>query len=1020
MSTQDIIQNLISQLGQSQADRLAEELRPHFADVDERTPEDLLLFVKALSEHVRYYRGSDGSPDGDWRAFFPDQSGAAQLVAGASGNLPPHLALLAAFLCLHELPRVAINGITASHLDFYYRRVLGFEAQPAIRDRAHVVFELKKNVAPERVLPEHKLSAGKDAKGVELIYQPVREAVVGISKIEELRSIFVDPSGRGTIRCAPIANSSDGVGGRLPEQAPAWHPFGHSGLAPGTIGFALSSPVLRMQEGTRKVTLSLTLGNLSASVLGAAALAGALEVFVTGKQSWLGPYTLSTAIAGDLLQLRFEVPKTDPAVLDYDTRIHGPAYAADSPVAQVLLKSGGAVGYRDLAGLILRKVQIAVDVEGITSLALENDSGTLDPKKAFLPFGAQPVKGSRFMIGCMEALSKSLSKIELNVLWQDRPDSFATRYANYGRDVNDGTFTASVVFQEAGHALQRYARQKLFEGTTDDKGERVLSFEPGGTAPVPGGLLQANLFHALDSAGTAAAARSAAGLAQLRPLLRFARSPAPAARSGFITMSLDLDFLHDVYRQKSVENLLRYGKGETRTLTMLAEPYTPAIQAISLGYKAQTSEVDLESASGESFANPDIRFFHVGCFGQRREHAYLRGQLDHVADKRVSLLPAHEDQGELMLGLSNLWAGDSVSVLFQVSDGSGDPDIDWPEVRWAVLCDNHWKQLGSAERVLDTTNGLRSSGLVGVVVPPEATTDNTFLPAGRLWLRAAVARSASQVSQLLAVAANAVEVRFHENGNDPNHLAAALPARTIAKLKTPIPGVKSVAQPYASFGGRLIETPESLQTRAAERLRHKDRCITPWDYERIVLKAFPQIYKVKCIPHAKPGAWQAPGNVLVVVIPDLRNTSGRDPLQPRVAADTLADVEAYLKQRAGMQVVVKVRNPVYQKVRLDFKVKFQAGYEFNAYRTLLERELIEFLSPWAYGAERSISFGGRIYRSVLLDFVEERGYVDYVTDFKLYSYTFTLDGVQDLAEVSPQTPDAILVSDANHAVGQAP
>jgi hypothetical protein len=82
----------------------------------------------------------------------------------------------------------------------------------------------------------------------------------------------------------------------------------------------------------------------------------------------------------------------------------------------------------------------------------------------------------------------------------------------------------------------------------------------------------------------------------------------------------------------------------------------------------------------------------------------------------------------------------------------------------------------------------------------------------------------------------------------------------------------------------------------------------------------------------------------------------------------------------------------------------------------LKQELIAFLSPWAFDAERPIAFGGRVYRSVLLDFVEERAYVDYVTDFRMYSYTGDSPYGPDLAEIQARTPDAILVSDATHDV----
>jgi hypothetical protein len=386
--------------------------------------------------------------------------------------------------------------------------------------------------------------------------------------------------------------------------------------------------------------------------------------------------------------------------------------------------------------------------------------------------------------------------------------------------------------------------------------------------------------------------------------------------------------------------------------------------------------------------------------------------------KHASLLPAFEHEGELLIGFNNLNAGDGVSVLFQVAEGSADPDLTQEQIVWSVLCDNYWKRLGIDGVVLDTTNQLLASGIVRFVIPSDATTQNTILPAGRIWLRAGIARHVEAICQLIDVAANAVEVQFTDHGNDDAHLTSALEAGKIAKLKNGLSAIKSVKQPYASFGGSPEETDDDFYRRVSERLRHKNRCIASWDYERIILEAFPKVHKVKCIPHAKQGSWLAPGNVMIVVIPDLKNKNATDPLQPRVDAGTISRITNFVRDRAGMHVQVQVKNPSYQRIQLDFKVKFRAGYEFNFYSKYVKRQLTEFLSPWAFKSDREISFGGKIYKSVLLDFVEELDPVDYVTDFKMHSYTDT-SAKADVNEAQPESPDAILVSDYTHVVNEA-
>jgi hypothetical protein len=134
-----------------------------------------------------------------------------------------------------------------------------------------------------------------------------------------------------------------------------------------------------------------------------------------------------------------------------------------------------------------------------------------------------------------------------------------------------------------------------------------------------------------------------------------------------------------------------------------------------------------------------------------------------------------------------------------------------------------------------------------------------------------------------------------------------------------------------------------------------------------------------------------------------------------VDADTISQITDFVNRRSGMQVEVQVKNPRYQPVQLDFGVRFRDGFEFNYHSAELVRRLIRALSPWAFDPGKVLTFGGRVYRSVLLDLVEDVESVDYVTDFRMFSPTTGTTG-PDLAEAVPATPDAILVSASTHHV----
>ncbi|MEI7830112.1 MAG: baseplate J/gp47 family protein [Prolixibacteraceae bacterium] len=1029
MAVQDIIQNLIFRHGQSQDMRMPEELGVHFADIDERSDEELLLFAKKFAEFVKFYPKDPSDPIGNWTSFFPvDLKGIRMLLQNKNGDVPPHLALFVSFLKLYQAgPQENINKFTGSHLDFFFAEILRLTQKPAVPDKSHVVLELKKNASQISIGPKDLFSAGKDNTKVELVYTPTGETVVNNAKIEQLSSFFYDKSGHGTIRYAPIANSSDGMGGKLLGGEPKWQAFGNEKNPPVEIGFAIASPVLRMQEGVRKVNLTLTLSNVDVSLINDTTLKGAFDLYLTGEKSWIGPFAVVPTITnGNTLLFSFTVPATEKAVVDYDVAIHGYRYTTKSPVIQVLLKTGqssSALGYNVFAGVKIKKAKVTVDVSGVTSLSLEGDQGILNAKKPFTPFGPVPTKGSTFLVGYEEALSKKITELSVSVAWKNPPTSFGSYYSAYGETVNNDSFTADVVFSYKGNPNFSQSNVHLFD-TSNAAAQNNMIFTPG-FIPLsvfyPIGLQ----VYSLQQTGTVWANSYLQQMFYYNPVL--INKPAiPEPAKGFIRFTLNKSFYHAEYPKKTVENILRFSKqiGTTPAFVALNEPYTPVIQNISLSYKASSDDVSINTLSLDDFTNDEIQFFQIAWFGQIQEHSYQRNLFNFLVDKSVSLFPEYKNEGELVIGFSNLKAGDSVSVLFQVAEGSEDPELDQVNLDWAVLSDNYWKPMAKSEVVLDTTNKLLRSGIIKFVLPHDATTSNSLMPPDWIWIKASIKKNVKAVCQLVSVVANALEVQFTEMQNDPDHLVHPLEKNKITKLKDGNASVKSVTQPFASFGGMQKETHNALYTRGAERLRHKNRAITSWDYERLVLEAFPEVHKVKCIPHAKfmPSSnkycWLAPGNVVLVVVPDLTNKNAVDPLSPKVNGNTISNITQMVNTHSGIQVNVKVKNPAYQKLRLAFKVKFHEGYEFNFYAEKLKDQIKEYLSPWAYASSKEISFGGKIYKSVLLDFVEEIEYVDYLEDFYLYSISELTGQSGDLNEVQPETPDTILVSDQTHIINE--
>ena len=133
---------------------------------------------------------------------------------------------------------------------------------------------------------------------------------------------------------------------------------------------------------------------------------------------------------------------------------------------------------------------------------------------------------------------------------------------------------------------------------------------------------------------------------------------------------------------------------------------------------------------------------------------------------------------------------------------------------------------------------------------------------------------------------------------------------------------------------------------------------------------------------------------------------------PIRASASSSDIETFLKKRTSCFAKLHVKNPQFEEVRVRFKLQLNDGYDEAYYTTQLQQAITRFLSPWAFTGIGVPSFGGKIYKSVLINFVEEQPYVDYVTDFQLFHDIpcDTTSGNVDLDEVTGSRAVSILVS----------
>lgn len=897
----------------------------------------------------------------------------------------PHYALWLAFLRLFKVSQDHLNTLTGRHLDYYYREVLQLCPQAARPGQVHLLFELNKNV-PERLLPAAStfFRAGKDATGKEVQYRLDADFVVNRGRVAALKALHLRPAALPF--ASEVANSSDGLGGALPKEDPQWPPFGPLSALAARIGFAVADRQLFLREGDRTIRLTVEFEQELPASLGTSGLKAAL----TAPEGWL-ELTAATAVELEkvddyTVQIIIHLSAEEPPVVPYDSAVHGEGFSVTEPMLKLefaFATTAAAALFSLVRNHQFNAFEISVAVSDVRNITVQNESGVIDPSKPFLPFGPTPATNSALVVGSSELFSKRLASLTLHVQWEQAISS-------------TGFFLKNNATVYKGRL--RHLKQSVWTGTG---GYDIFLFPATGDS----------IDITIPSTQLAGFSTATAQTMENEPL-------ASTSQSGFIKLELNTGFGHSIYLDQKTWALVNLAQNPSwappatypynydGTTKLPRQPYTPKINEITLSYATE--------------AQTPAHFFHLHPFGFKEE-----------SNSSGRLFPELAHEGELYIGVADLAPPQRLTLLFQVVDGTANPLKEETPLRWSYLHGDEWVELAE-QAVDDKTNNLTGSGIAGIAVPEDADTAHTVMPAGLYWFRMAAEKDADALNNLLTIEAQAATATFVNQGNDPQFLATPLAPGVITKLKTSDAAIKKITQPYASFGGKPRENEVDFTVRASERLRHKDRAVTMWDYEHLVLQAFPSIYKVRCINHTQLVRDAAnniladnevkPGHVLVVTIPYLKGAGARDPLRPYTDKKTLGEIDRFLRQHISPFVQLEVQNPKFEEVQVKFKVAFTADIaDIAFYQAELNAAIVRYLSPWAYDEGAEISFGGRWHKSAIIDFVEEQPYVDFVKDFEMYHKVDIALSDNDWVRIDEEVVEAsvsrsILVSHPNHLI----
>ncbi len=931
----------------------------------------------------------------------------------------PHTSLLIAFLQIFRHNQNHLNTITERHLDLYYSKILDQKRKAWKPDQTIAKFIMADHVDKFVLKAGTRLEVSREALEYNPIYKTDTDLHISRASIKSLRSLFVSKSllvGTGSsyrlisnIYAAPFANSQDGLG--TPFEDPKnrwWAPFGEEQLnkvayertmVHGDVGFVIASPILFLSEGERSVQVIFrfeeeSMGTFRKLIVDMSRnevismedaffkmFANAFDLYMSTEEGWydVQKYEVlppSGNWIGNDLKLNFILTAQEPAIVANDPEVLGEAFRTKWPLLKVVLNTDDFVyAYSFLRDLLLDSITINVDVKEMRELEVYNVDGKVSLASTFYPFGGIPEPKSYMMVGHEELVRKEITDMQLRIEWQKLPYNFDSHYAAYDLDITNESFKVELSSLKNGKFIPEKSEER----------ESIRLFKEYTT----GNTDQLNPIRTIEDINLKKL--------KLEPKYAF-RMPEEfdhRTRNGFLRFELvepECVFGHEVYPEKLAEvinaNIPEVDAGWFSTKSkpkklkaLPKEPYNPVIRSLSLNYSA-TTEIVISPLlhAHDRFKTPE-NIFHIEPFGI--VNTYSNGRTHNR-----SIVPQYNEDGYLFIGLEDLAPPQLITLLFPMSESAkGSRYYNLLDIEWCYLSNNEWKKFTPEEIVMDTTDSFTTIGIVTLEIPREINKRNTILPNDLHWLRVSIRGDVDILGKALDIETQAVTATWVPSSDTDTdlHLSNPLVPDEPIELETILAEVSETLQPLGSLHGEPNETNTEYYSRISERLRHKNRAVNHWDYEHLVLNQFSDIYQVKCLSHLTNPDFVKHGNLLFVAVPKMQQNSINK--LPVVNTSLLQDIKEYLQKNTSPFINIEVRNPEYEKIKISCSIAFTEGNNNGQTLKKLNKDIKKFACPWLFGEEAELELGGSITKDNILDFIEKRPYVAFVTKFSVVQVT---------------------------------
>ncbi|WP_318348813.1 hypothetical protein [Aquipluma nitroreducens] len=967
----------------------------------------------------------------------------------ANSNHLPHNGLFFAYLNLYKNVQHDINLLTQKHLDFYYLDLLQKTRKKQEPHTALIALQLQPGTDELLINEGDKVNFIFEDKR-QYVFESTSTTVINRAEISELRTIYRsdylpfnnrfedDDFSINILYEEDILKAKknwENIDKKELSEFPATLGEERTHLMSSdrnltfcNLGIVVTTPTLILENGNQKISLIFKIGSNSYKTaekmfdglvdqeikeastdkqrehllankgslkhrIVSNFFSEAFQIFITDKNGWTVVDFCKTKInhTDSTLTFDFELNEQNDKMISFDPKIHEGGFVSEWPCVKILFNNEAQYhAYKFLKTIELENIKIEATVSDVTNLIFSNSIGNLDNTIPFTPFGPTPIVGSYLRIQNPLILQRSLTKLELHICWIGLPQlqyGFAEYYREYPGEIDNPSFKAVITSVRNNintTGAQAHREIELFDTNKDYlSNEKEIIINP-----------QDISFN--------------------NKITHDATIDENSGSLFIVLTSPEMAFGHQLFAEIYADAAIKSSKFRKRDVALPKQPYTPIIEHLKVNYTTAAREVMLRK---QDIEDCDVKLIHIYPFG----HVQV---FPGPKKSRSFLFPQLDQKGNLYIGLTQVRSTDIVSIGFELVPAVYiHTVINTPTIEWQYMANNEWEPIGDL-LLEDTTNGLIRSGVVKIRMPKTIQYDNTRLPLGKFWIRATYDGIQDLNSKIKNVFTQAVAlISTDAVSNDiPDRPGEIKIKKIYFESKK---GIDQINGPFALEIKESDENKDSFYHEISDQLRHKNLGSSNWDIERLVLDRFKQIEKIRVYGKSnRPNELVKGSSVQIVLIPKNSLVNGTRKRSLNVDINTLLEVKEYVSQFVSPFVKVEVSNPVYEELKVRCKVKFNDIQRGGYLRNMLNSELVSYLSPDIEHIDVEKGFDEAISKTEILNFIESRPYVDFVTEFSVLQLvdvqknykiidTARITDIEDLRTISAY---AILTSAPEHQI----